>query len=451
MREFVITTNNMYNHPFIISNSVLKVNVNIVKIHREMKDISMAKNNSDIENSIKKIDEFEEETYKQFDVIYKAFLGDKTLIDNAFNSFKDWEKIRGEVIQLTMDGKKEEAQAITKGKGAKQVELINNTIDELFNFPQNKAEHFHTTAINQGNSSVITVISIQAIVILICIALALFLVKVLKKSTNEIINNLDIFAQGDFTLKIDTQSKDEFGLMKKSLAKAIKNISRMINVIKDKSQNIDNESDNLSATAQEMTSSSQNVSTAIQDVAQGTGTQAEDLVNITSILNIFGESLESIMQTMGNIDSNSKEIQSEANTSSYNMNNLTSSVNKVLIAFENLTTKVSTLSQNINQINEITNVINGIADQRNLLALNEINLKIDDVTSSSVSINDEKNNILEKVEGASAIAEEVSASSEEIAASSEEMTASTEEVASCAQTLSNLTKEMMKQVNKFKL
>ncbi|TCO78668.1 hypothetical protein [Marinisporobacter balticus] len=50
--------------------------------------------------------------------------------------------------------------------------------------------------------------------------------------------------------------------------------------------------------------------------------------------------------------------------------------------------------------------------------------------------------ILEKVEGASA---------EEISALSQEMNASTEELAASAQVLSDMTKNMMEQVNKFKI
>ena len=50
-----------------------------------------------------------------------------------------------------------------------------------------------------------------------------------------------------------------------------------------------------------------------------------------------------------------------------------------------------------------------------------------------------------------AVSEEVAASSEEISTSSQEMNASTEEVALAAQSLNNMTDDMMQEVNKFKL
>ncbi|QGU94039.1 methyl-accepting chemotaxis protein [Clostridium bovifaecis] len=77
--------------------------------------------------------------------------------------------------------------------------------------------------------------------------------------------------------------------------------------------------------------------------------------------------------------------------------------------------------------------------------------KINAVNNSAVGISKEKNIIIEKIEAASSVAEEVSASSEEIAASSQEMNASSDEVAIAAEELSNMTKEMMDQVNIFKV
>lgn len=77
--------------------------------------------------------------------------------------------------------------------------------------------------------------------------------------------------------------------------------------------------------------------------------------------------------------------------------------------------------------------------------------KIQDVNNSSISIQKDKNFIVEKITEASAVSEQISASSQEISASSEEMNAATEEVALTANNLSNMTKDMLRQINKFKL
>ena len=84
-------------------------------------------------------------------------------------------------------------------------------------------------------------------------------------------------------------------------------------------------------------------------------------------------------------------------------------------------------------------------------AVNQVSPKIQIVKSSAEDIDNDKNNILTRVDGLSSISVEISASSQEISASSEEMSASTEEVASAAQTLTSMTNEMIEEVNKFKV
>ena len=84
-------------------------------------------------------------------------------------------------------------------------------------------------------------------------------------------------------------------------------------------------------------------------------------------------------------------------------------------------------------------------------SVSDVAPKIEAVNSAIEKINKEKTSIINKVESAASIAEETSASSEEISASSQEMNSSSEEVSEAANSLSIRTKEMMDEVNKFKL
>lgn len=103
----------------------------------------------------------------------------------------------------------------------------------------------------------------------------------------------------------------------------------------------------------------------------------------------------------------------------------------------------------INQVKIINSSI--ISFKKIIEAVNEVIPKIEIVKNSAIDIDKDKNTILDRVDGVSSVALEVSASSEEIAASSEQMNASTEEVAAAAQMLSNMTNEMIEEVNKFKV
>lgn len=77
--------------------------------------------------------------------------------------------------------------------------------------------------------------------------------------------------------------------------------------------------------------------------------------------------------------------------------------------------------------------------------------KIENIHDNSKEIDKEKDVILSKIEDGTAAAEEISATTEEVSASSEEFSSSSEEVSKSANELFDLTDELIKKVNMFKL
>lgn len=178
-------------------------------------------------------------------------------------------------------------------------------------------------------------------------------------------------SKGDFSVDINLPvNESEIGELTGAVKQTVDNVSSILESFKETSKNIDEKSLSLAAISEEMTSASENVASAIQDVAEGTGSQAQDLVSITSILNQFGEKLEKIVQDVLDVDVASKNFNAMASDSNNNMNFLSDSVRNVGSSFNDFALKISALGQDINKINEITSIINGIADQTNLLALN---------------------------------------------------------------------------------
>lgn len=102
--------------------------------------------------------------------------------------------------------------------------------------------------------------------------------------------------------------------------------------------------------------------------------------------------------------------------------------------------------------NQETNIFTAIKSFETItVAVDEITPKMNAANSSVEELDSNKNVILEKIEAASSISEEVSASSEEIAASTQEMANSTGIVAESLNELSDMSKKMKENVNKFKM
>ena len=125
------------------------------------------------------------------------------------------------------------------------------------------------------------------------------------------------------------------------MKKMQKSLKEMVSKIKTNSSNINDQSENLSSVSEEIASASQNVTEAINEIAKGTSSQAEDLVNVTDILNEFSDKFSGIVREVQAIDSGSREISLMAKDSSSEMNVLGTSVITVGDSFKRFGGKIS--------------------------------------------------------------------------------------------------------------
>ena len=78
MASLSYMTDRLYNHPFAVSTSVLKIEVAITAMHRSMKDIVLAKGDVQRRNAMSALDNAEKKVFEQFSLLNERFLGDKS-------------------------------------------------------------------------------------------------------------------------------------------------------------------------------------------------------------------------------------------------------------------------------------------------------------------------------------------------------------------------------------
>ena len=145
------TTEDIYNHPLKVSNAALMVQTGVIKIHRDMKDVVLATDDSELAVFVKKVDKEEKNVYKYLDIIQVNILGEEglRLEKETYKLFKDWKKIRDTVISLVDKKEFEEAVFITKNRGAVHVRALEASADKLYHYAHVKADSFkkkaHTT------------------------------------------------------------------------------------------------------------------------------------------------------------------------------------------------------------------------------------------------------------------------------------------------------------------
>ncbi|MEG2539244.1 MAG: methyl-accepting chemotaxis protein, partial [Clostridium sp.] len=377
----------------------------------------------------------------------------------------------------------------------------------------------------------------SVIFIILGVVYAAFIARGIAKPVNSAVKELDVIANGDLSSRIDKSlmcREDEIGVMINSIVKMKISITDILNGIKDSTNEMQGFTVNLAAVSKELTASSDNITVATNEVAKGNTDQASDLVDITGILEDFGNKLDGLADLIIAVGKATDNIRAMSNSSNSDMDRVVSSVNTVNLQFKGLIERTDSVEANVNKINEITELINNISDQTNLLALNaaieaarageagrgfsvvadeirklaeqskdssanilnivnqisqetkqmatathSVSVEIDnqeqsiktaidsfenitkavndiapqmnEATQSLMYLNENKSEIITRIESSSAIAEEVSASSQEIAASAGELENAAVNIADSIGKLESMGSGLSDKVNRFKI
>ena len=162
LRHLSDLTAKLYRHPFTVTTAAESAKGDIIAVHRAIKDVVLASDAAGIEAAVKDANAHEAEALKDLAIVRERFLGDKAMVEAIVQAITAWKPIREEVVALAKEGHKPEAIEITKGKGAAQVRLIEESMDALIIWARQKAEAFSTMAQSERDTALTTLYSLLA-------------------------------------------------------------------------------------------------------------------------------------------------------------------------------------------------------------------------------------------------------------------------------------------------
>lgn len=362
----------MYRHPFTVSSAVQQANINIVKIHREMKDISTAANKTQIERSVKIVDGYEQEVYKSFEIIYDRFLGEKTMVDEAYNAFSGWKEIRDGVIKLTLDGKKDEANRITREKGAKRVALIDEKILVLSDFAENKAKSFFDNTQKQSDKNIYYLLGILIASSVMAILVAFFTIRNIKNRLLKSVNMMKDLSEGegDLTQKLEMDSNDELGEMAKWFNLFVEKIRNVVSEVVSNTNTLTGASDTLNQAMEQSNQGMEEIAESISTISDGVQNTASVTEETTASIQEMASSAETITQESENSYESTNKVLNAANFGAKLVKEVVESIDKVKKSSNQVATVIEELKISSDEIGEIVSIMTSISEQTNLLALN---------------------------------------------------------------------------------
>ncbi len=212
-----LITENMYKHPFTVSKAVRDIRTNIIAMHRSMKDVPLASDDNQINQAKTKVDEYERQVYKSFDIVFDRFLGEMSDVQSAYNAFVNWKPIREEVIRLQLEGNKEEAATITKGKGANHVDNLNRKIQTMIDFANQKGDNFYKEAELVKNTTIKSSLILLLVIVSIGLLVAVLITYSIIKPLSSMLDVSKRLTKGDLSVRNIDITTEETGLLALSI------------------------------------------------------------------------------------------------------------------------------------------------------------------------------------------------------------------------------------------
>ena len=201
----------LYNHPFTVSNAVLRIKADIYDIHRNMKDLALVENQEDFERYRLNVVRIERAALKDFDLVEERFLGDLNEVEAARHLFEDWAVIRSKVIEYSRNGQYLEASQITRGEGARHVDKLEASMASLIDFASSKADTFKQGAADDVLQTWRVLLILLLGVFGVCILAGRLITQSITAPLKQILQGIARIETGDLEYDIPVRQKDEIG------------------------------------------------------------------------------------------------------------------------------------------------------------------------------------------------------------------------------------------------
>ncbi|HEX8947852.1 MAG TPA: methyl-accepting chemotaxis protein [Dissulfurispiraceae bacterium] len=194
----------------------------------------------------------------------------------------------------------------------------------------------------------------------VALILGIIISTVLKRSIvrplNKGIEVANRLAEGDLTLRVDVDGKDEVNYLLSAMGGTVEKLHGIMGNIKEAASSI--------------TAAVVQLKTHSDEITKGMDLQSSRASQIATSTEEMSQTVIDVAKNASNIADSSKDTAKLAQTGSEIVDKSVQEVREIAGTVNSATEMIGTLSERSKQIGEIVSVINDIADQTNLLALN---------------------------------------------------------------------------------
>ena len=206
-------TDGLYGHPLTVRRALGEFEVEVLHIHRGMKDLVMADSEPEIAKILDDIDTQKANAWSQLSTVRSAYLGPPGDIENLHQAFEKWDEIRDETIRILRAGNREEATNRTKiGQvGEAQVDLLMKRIEIVSRYARNKTDDLYATALAQKEAINLQLTIVVTLIVGVTLAVAGLLLNGIRGPITVLAAATEQFRHGNYNVRIERIATTELG------------------------------------------------------------------------------------------------------------------------------------------------------------------------------------------------------------------------------------------------
>ena len=273
----------------------------------------------------------------------------RSLLDEIAKDVKDWQNLRdSEFLPVSRKNDFKAMGDLLPVVGKPAVDA-GNAANKLMAVESNDAKAAAASAKHTAHSANRTLFTFLIAGVLLALALAFGLAKLLTTPVRKLVDVLEALASGNLGRRADISSKDELGQMAASLAAAMDRTRDAVQAIAANAESLAGSAEELSAVSQQMSSAAEE--TAVQ--AGMVSAAAEQVSSNTQAVSSGAEEMGSSIREIAQNASKAAHIAADALTTA-------NATNETVVK----------LGASSDEIGDVVRLITSIAEQTNLLALN---------------------------------------------------------------------------------
>jgi methyl-accepting chemotaxis protein len=206
--------------------------------------------------------------------------------------------------------------------------------------------------------------------ILLAILISILLSASISSPLKKIVGNMKKAKEGDLTIIINDNGKDELSEVSKNFNEMLININTLVTKVKESSGRIMEFSEKISGLANNSKSMSENISVTVKQIADGAHEQASDINDSVGNMDRLSDEINNVgvdMNDVSQVIEHTKSLNKDAFAA---VDKLNEKSNQTDAASDRIANNINSLNDNMKEIQKIVKVIVEISEQTNLLALN---------------------------------------------------------------------------------